>query len=77
MEPWWCKNWYVAQEKYALPTSYSDARFSLHQPVLIAQVVEHPLQKQEVVGSITGRAIPKALKKVPVASRYLAWRSPL
>ena len=31
-------------------------------------VVEHPLQDQEVVGSNPGRAIPKALKMVPVAT---------
>ena len=29
-------------------------------------VVEHPLRDREVVGSIPGRAIPKALKMVPV-----------
>ena len=33
-----------------------------------AQVVEHPLRYREVVGSIPGRAIPKALKMVPVAT---------
>ena len=37
-------------------------------PVSIAQVVEHPLWEQEVVGSIPGRAIPKSLKMVPVAT---------
>ena len=31
-------------------------------------VVEHPLLDREVVGSIPGRAIPKALKMVPVAT---------
>ena len=31
-------------------------------------VVEHPLWDREVVGSIAGRAIPKALKMVPVAT---------
>ena len=31
-------------------------------------VVEHQLWDREVVGSNTGRAIPKALKMVPVAS---------
>ena len=31
-------------------------------------VVEHPLQDREVVGSNPGRAIPKALKMVPVAT---------
>ena len=30
-------------------------------------MVEHPLRKQEVRGSNPGRAIPKALKVVPVA----------
>ena len=34
----------------------------------IAQMVDHPLREQEVVGSIPGRAIPKALKMVPVAT---------
>ena len=37
-------------------------------PVLIAQMVERPLREREVVGSIPGRAIPKALKMVPVAT---------
>ena len=31
-------------------------------------VVEHPLRDREVVGSNPGRAIPKALKLVPVAT---------
>ena len=31
-------------------------------------VVEHPLRDREVVGSNLGRAIPKALKMVPVAT---------
>ena len=31
-------------------------------------MVEHPLWDQEVVGSNPGRAIPKALKMVPVAT---------
>ena len=31
-------------------------------------VVEHPLRDREVVGSVPGRAIPKALKMVPVAT---------
>ena len=31
-------------------------------------VVEHPLRDREVVGSIPGCAIPKALKMVPVAT---------
>ena len=36
--------------------------------VPIAQMVERPLWEWEVVGSIPGRAIPKALKMVPVAT---------
>ena len=36
--------------------------------VPIAQMVERPLRGREVVGSIPGRAIPKALKLVPVAT---------
>ena len=36
--------------------------------VPIAQVVEHPLREWEVLGSIPGCAIPKALKMVPVAT---------
>ena len=36
--------------------------------ILIAQVVEHPLWEREFAGSITGRAIPKALKMVPMAT---------
>ena len=31
-------------------------------------VVEHPLRDREVVGANPGRAIPKALKMVPVAT---------
>ena len=31
-------------------------------------VVEHPLRDREVVGSSPGRAIPKALKMVPMAT---------
>ena len=31
-------------------------------------MVEHPLQEREVVGSNPDRAIPKALKLVPVAT---------
>ena len=31
-------------------------------------VVEHPFRDREVVGSNPGRAIPKALKMVPVAT---------
>ena len=42
--------------------------FTLFLPVLIAQVVERPLREREVVGSKPGRAIPKALKMVPVAT---------
>ena len=41
-------------------------RFKL--PVPIAQMVERRLREREVVGSIPGRAIPKALKMVPVAT---------
>ena len=40
----------------------------LFPPVPIAQVVERPLQEREVAGSKPGRAIPKALKMVPVAT---------
>ena len=36
--------------------------------VPIAQVVERPLREREVVGSKPGRAIPKTLKMVPVAT---------
>ena len=39
-----------------------------YSPVPIAQVVERPLQEREVAGSKPGRAIPKALKMVPVAT---------
>ena len=34
----------------------------------IAQVVERPLREREVAGSKPGRAIPEALKMVPVAT---------
>ena len=37
-------------------------------PVPIAQVVERPLREREDAGSKPGRAIPKALKMVPVAT---------
>ena len=36
--------------------------------VPIAQMVERPLREREVVGSILDRAIPKALRMVPVAT---------
>ena len=35
-------------------------------------MVERPLREREVVGSIPGRAIPKALKMVPVATLFCA-----
>ena len=35
---------------------------------LIARMVERPLREREVVGSNPGRAIPKALEMVPVAT---------
>ena len=34
----------------------------------IAQMIERPLREREVVGSNPGRAIPKALKIVPVST---------
>ena len=37
-------------------------------PAPIAQMVESPLREHEVVGSIPGRAIQKALKMVPMAT---------
>ena len=37
-------------------------------PAPVAQVVEHSLREREVLGSIPCRAIPKALKIVPVAT---------
>ena len=40
----------------------------MKKPVLIAQLVEHPLREREVAGSKPSRAIPKALKMVPVAT---------
>ena len=42
--------------------------FRLLDEVPIAQVVERPLREREVAGSQPGRAIPKALKMVPVAT---------
>ena len=39
-----------------------------NKPAPIAQMVERPLREREVVGSIPGRAKPKALKMVPVAT---------
>ena len=47
-------------------------------PVPLAQMVERPLREREVVGSIPGRAIPKAFKMVPVvtllgAQHYGSW----
>ena len=41
---------------------------NLYKPVPIVQVVERPLREREVVDSKPGRAIPKALKMVPVAT---------
>ena len=37
-------------------------KFKLRKSVPIAQMVERPLRKREVVGLIPGCAIPKALK---------------
>ena len=37
-------------------------------PSPAGSVVEHPLRDRKVVGSNPGRAIPKALKMVPVAT---------
>ena len=42
--------------------------YVLCSPGPAGSVVEHPLRDREVVGSIPGRAIPKALKMVPVAT---------
>ena len=44
---------------------FSSAPFHTGPP---GSVVEHPLRDREVVGSNPGRAIPKALKMVPVAT---------
>ena len=41
-------------------------------PVPIAQMVDRPLRERELVGSNPGRAIPKALKMVPVATLICA-----
>ena len=46
-------------------------------PVLIAQVVERPLRELEVSSSKSGRAIPKVLKMVQVATLQLALSSTL
>ena len=40
--------------------------------MICGSVVEHPLRDREVVGSNPGRAIPKALKMVPVATLLVA-----
>ena len=40
----------------------------IYVPVPIVQMVERPLREWEVVGSNPSRAIPKALKMVPVAT---------
>ena len=40
----------------------------IRKPVPIAQMVERLLREREVLGSIPGRAISKALKMVPVAT---------
>ena len=39
-------------------------------PVPIAQMVERPLREREVVGLNPGRAIPKALNMVPMATLH-------
>ena len=39
-----------------------NALLSVHQTAPVSQVVEHPLCYREVLGSIPGRAMPKALK---------------
>ena len=40
---------------------------------LVAQVVEQTLWDGKVVGSKPGRAIPKVLKMLPVATMSCAW----
>ena len=45
--------------------NYSDSDSDL---VPIGQMVERPLREREVVGLNPGRAIPKALQMVPVAT---------
>ena len=43
--------------------------------VPIAQVVEYPLRRQEVVGSNSGRAMQNTLKLVLVATLFVAQKS--
>ena len=43
-------------------------RAAIYVPVPIAKMVERPLREREVVCSNPGRAIPKALQMVPVAT---------
>ena len=45
-----------------------DSLWYMRQTGPCGSVVEHPLRDREVVGSNPGRAIPKALKMVPVAT---------
>ena len=45
-----------------------NALLSVHQTAPVAQVVVHPLWYREVVGSIPGRAMPNALKMLPVTT---------
>ena len=52
----------------ATPPREDYARARKRKPVPIAQVVERPLREREVAGSKPGRAIPKALKMLPVAT---------
>ena len=52
-------------DQLCFPATKTTCSMSL---VPIAQMVERPLREREVVGSIPGRAIPKALKMAPVAT---------
>ena len=61
VQPGLCRIWSeTSRQVFSWRGSYKQAP--------VAQVIEHPLRDREVVGLIPGRAIPKALKMIPVAA---------
>ena len=58
----------IITAEHFLNGPHADVSVGINAPVPIAQVIERPLREREVAGSKPGRAIPKALKMVPVAT---------
>ena len=63
-----CFFWFNASCRSQVNWNLLENNITENNMVPIAQVVERPLREREVAGSKPGRAIPKALKMVPVAT---------